>query len=145
MKRVASIALAALLIFTCCLGSAFAHADDGIMPLSSPTIMGQSASMKAGNQSGELRISYNINAVRYADEVGVLTIELYNSDGSYADTIYGTTDNGLVRTSSLKNMGTYSYTDAVSGQYYYAVVTLYATIGSVSDSVAVITATVKAP
>lgn len=143
MKRIVSIALVALLALTCCSGLAFA--EDGIMPLSSPTIMGQSASMKSGNKSGELRISYNINANSSADEVGVLTIELYNSDGSYADTIYGSTDNGLVRTNSVKNAGTYSYTDAVSGQYYYAVVTLYATIGSATDSVKVTTATVKAP
>lgn len=143
MKRIASIALVALLALTCCSGLAFA--EDGIMPLSSPTIMGQSASMKSGNETGELRISYNINAKSSADEVGVLTIELYNSDGSYADTIYGSTDNGLVRTSAIKNMGTYSYTDAVSGQYYYAVVTLYATIDGVSDDVAITTATVKAP
>lgn len=144
MKRVVSMALAAVLALTCCFGSALAN-DDGIMPLSSPTIMGQSASMKAGNFSGELRINYNINAVKSADEVGVLTIELYNSDGSYADTVYGSTSNGLVRTSAIKNMGTYSYTGAESGKYYYAVVTLYATIGSVSDSVEVTTATVKAP
>lgn len=143
MKRIVSIALATFLALTCCSGLAFA--EDGIMPLSSPTIMGQSASMKSGNKSGELRISYNINANSSADEVGVLTIELYNSDGSYADTIYGSTDNGLVRTNSVKNAGTYSYTDAVSGQYYYAVVTLYATIGSATDSVKVTTATVKAP
>lgn len=143
MKRIVSIALATLLALTCCSGLAFA--EDGIMPLSSPTIMGQSASMKSGNKSGELRISYNINANSSADEVGVLTIELYNSDGSYADTIYGSTDNGMVRTNSVKNAGTYSYTDAVSGQYYYAVVTLYATIGSATDSVQVTTATVKAP
>lgn len=143
MKRVISMALSAFFAFTCCVGSAFA--DGGIMPLSSPTIMGQGASMKAGNFPGELRISYNINAKRSADEVGVLTIELYNSDGSYADTIYGSTDNGLIRTSSIKNMGTYSYSDAVSGQYYYAVVTLYATIGDLSDSETITTATVKAP
>lgn len=143
MKRTASFILAFLFALTCCFGSAFA--EDGIMPLSSPTIMGQSATMAAGNQSGELRISYNINAVRSADEVGVETIVLYRSNGSYVDTIYGTTDNDLVRTSSIKNAGTYSYTDAVSGQYYYAVVTLYATIGDVSDSVEITTATVKAP
>lgn len=143
MKRVVSIALAALFALTCCFGSALANG--GIMPMSSPTIMGQSASMKSGYQSGELRISYNINAVKSADEVGVSSIELYKSDGSYVDTIYGSTDNGLVRTSAIKNVGTYSYTDAESGKYYYAVVTLYATIGDLSDSVEITTATVKAP
>lgn len=144
MKRVVSIALATMLTLACCFSSAFA-ANDGIMPLSSPTIMGQGASMKAGNKPGELRISYNINAVKSADEVGVLTIELYRSNGSYVDTIYGSTDNGLVRTSSIKNAGTYSYTGAESGKYYFAIVTLYATIGDLSDSETITTATVKAP
>lgn len=144
MKRITSIALAVLLALTCCFGSALAN-DSGIMPLSSPTISNQNASMKAGSEAGELKISYNVSAVNSANEVGVLTIELYRSNGTYVDTIYGSTGNGLVRTSAYKHGGTYSYTGAESGKYYYAVVTLYATIGSVSDSVSVTTATVKAP
>lgn len=143
MKRIISIALAAVLALTCCFGSAFAN--DGIMPLSSPTIMGQGASMKGGNVPGELRISYDINAVSSADEVGVLSIAIYRSTGAYVETIYGTTDNGLVRTFAIKNMGTYSYTNAESGKFYYAEVTLYATIDGVTDSETITTATVKAP
>ena len=143
MKRIVSIALTAALALACCFGSAFAN--DEIMPLSSPTIMGQSASMKGGNVSGELRISFDINAKRSADEVGVLSIEIYRSTGAYVETIYGTVDNGLVLTSSIKHAGTYSYTNAESGKFYYAVVTLYATIGSLTDSETITTATVKAP
>lgn len=144
MKRIISIALAAVLALTCCFGSAFAN-DDGVMPLSSPTIMGQSASMRSGNETGELRINYDINAKRSADEVGVLSIAIYRSTGAYVETIYGTTDNGLVLTSSIKHMGTYSYTNAESGKYYYAEVTVYATIDGVTDSETITTATVKAP
>lgn len=143
MKRIVSIALAAILALTCCFGPAYAN--DGIMPLSSPTIMGQSASMKGGNVPGELRISFDINAKRSADEVGVLSIVIYRSTGAYVETIYGTTDNGLVRTSAIKNAGTYSYTDAESGKYYYADVTVYATIDGVTDTETITTATVKAP
>lgn len=143
MKRIVSIALAAALALTCCFGSAFAN--DDIMPLSSPTIMGQSANMKSGKVSGELRITFDINAVKSADEVGVLSIEIYRSTGAYVETIYGTTGNGLVRTSALTHSGTYSYTNAESGKFYYAVVTLYATIGSLTDSETIVTATVKAP
>lgn len=142
MKRIVSIAFAAALALTCCFGSALAN--DGIMPLSSPTIMGQSACMDSGKVSGELRISYEINAKRSADEVGVLSIEIYRSTGAYVETIYGTTANGLVRTSALTHMGTYSYTNAESGKFYYAVVTLYATIGSLTDTETITTATVEA-
>lgn len=143
MKRILSIALAAALALTCCFGSAFAN--DEIMPLSSPTIMGQSACMDGGKVPGELRISYDINSKRSADELGVLSIEIYRSTGVYVETIYGTTANGLVRTSAIEHAGTYSYTNAESGKFYYAVVTLYATIGSLTDSETITTATVKAP
>lgn len=143
MKRLVSATLAILFALSCCFGAV--SAEGGIMPLASPTIMGQGANMRPGKVSGELRISYNINATSAADEVGVSMIELYKSDGSYVDTIYGTTSNGLVRTSAWKNMGTYSYTNAESGEFYFAIVTLYATIGSLSDSETVTTATVKAP
>lgn len=144
MKRVISIFLAALFVFGCCFNFVLA-ADGGITPLASPTIMGQGAVMKAGTKSGELRISYDINAIDIADEVGVSSIKLYKSDGSYVTTITGSKSNGLIRYDALKHMGTYSYTGATSGQYYYAIVTLYATIGNVSDSEEVTTATVKAP
>lgn len=142
MKRIMSIVLAAALTLTCCFGSAFAN--DDIMPLSSPTIMGQEVTMKSGNVSGELRISYDICAVSRADELGVLSIEIYRSTGAYVETIYGTTANGLVRTSAVEHVGTYSYTNAESGKFYYAVVTLYATIGSLTDSETITTATVEA-
>ena len=143
MKRIMSLALAAALALTCCFGSAFANED--IIPLSSPTIMGQGVTMLPGNEPGELRITYDINAKRSADEVGVLSIEIYRSTGAYVETIYGTTANGLIRTSALLHSGTYSYKNAESGEFYYAVVTLYATIGSLTDSETITTATVEAP
>lgn len=143
MKRILSIALAAALALTCCFGSAFAN--DEIMPMSSPTLMGHAVAMDAGNIPGELRISYTVNAVSRADEVGISSIEIYRSTGAYVETIYGTTDNGLVRTSAVTNMATYSYTGAESGKFYYAKVTVYATIKGVTDSETVVTATVKAP
>lgn len=142
MKRIVSIALAAALALTCCFGAAFAN--DGIMPLSSPTLMGHQVTMLPGNISGELRISYTVNAVSRADEVGILSIDLYRSTGAYVETIYGTTANGLVRTDAVTNMATYSYTGLESGKYYYADVTVYATIDGVTDSEVITTATVKA-
>lgn len=142
MKRIMSIVLTAALALACCFGSAFAN--DEIMPLSSPTLMGHEVTMLPGKVSGELRISYDVAAKRSADEVGVLSIEIYRSTGAYVETIYGTTANGLVRTSAVEHVGTYSYTNAESGKFYYAKVTVYATIDGVTDSETITTATVEA-
>lgn len=143
MKRMTSVILALALVLGCCVGSA--AAESGISPRASETINSYSASMKSGFQTGELRISYNITATNIATQIGVESIVFYNSDGSYYDTVTGSEDNGLLLGPSITNMDTYSYTDAVSGHYYYAIVTLISTIGSKSDTRQVTTATVKAP
>lgn len=143
MKRIISLTLTLALALGCCVGSA--AAESGISPRASETINSYSASMKAGSKTGELRVSYNITATNTATKIGVESIVFYNSDGSYYDTVTGTEDNGLIRSPSIKNMDTYSYTDAVSGHYYYAIVTLISTIGDKSDTRQVTTATVKAP
>lgn len=146
MKRAISIMLIFSLALGCCLTNAFA--DEGIMPMASPTIMSQYAIMdpgtKTGINTGSLEISYDITAKSSATELGVSSIKLYRSDGTYITTIIGTTENGLIG-SGLEHMDTYSYVGGVSGRYYYAEVTLFATIGDISDSVTITTATVKAP
>lgn len=143
MKRILSVTLVLALMLGCCVGAA--SAESGISPRASETITSYSASMKSGFQTGELRISFNITATNMATQIGVESIVFYNSDGSYYDTVTGTEENGLILPSSIANMDTYSYTDAVSGHYYYAIVTLISTIGSKSDTRQVTTATVKAP
>lgn len=146
MKRVISVTTALLLFLNCCFGVAFA--DNGILPMASLTIKSYSASMmsgeKTGINTGELRISYSISATDSADELGVSSIKLYRSDGTYITTIVGRTENGLIG-SGIVHMDTYSYVGGISGQYYYAEVTLFATIGSETDSRTVTTGTVKAP
>lgn len=146
MKRIISVILTLTLALSCCLSTAFAAED--IMPMASLTIVSQAANMAAGSKTGintgELRISYDITAKRPATELGVSSIKLYRSDGTYITTITGTTENGLIG-SGVKHMDTYSYVGGVSGRYYYAEVTLFATIGDISDSVTITTATVKAP
>lgn len=142
MKRLISSLLAVLIVWNCC--TVTASASHEIMPMASTTIVLYAASMTAGAKSGQLYINYNITAKRSASAVGASSIEIYKSDGTLLKTISGSTSNGLV-SSGIKKMGTYCFDDAVSGQYYYAVVTLLATIGSDSDSETVTTATVKAP
>lgn len=143
MKRIVSFVLAFFLSLGSCLCTSFAV--EGTAMRASPTIVRQGAGMDPGQEAKELRITSEITATRPVTQMGVSSIVLYKSDGTYVTTITGTTDNGLVKTSGIKYAGTYSYKNAVSGQYYYAEVTLFATIGSVSDSVTITTDTVKAP
>lgn len=102
------------------------------------------ASTSKGSNSGEVKINYDVYASQKADEVGISSIVIYKSDGSYVTTITGTTGNGLIRTGVIRHKSTYVYT-GTSGTSYYAVVTGFATIGSDSDSRTVTTSTIKAP
>lgn len=139
MKRTIALTLTMVMALIFCLGAfTTASAADS---RASVTISSYSASMKAGASKGELRISYNITANAFASELGVSSIDIYKSNGTYVTTITGTTRNGLV-TSSNTHIGTYSY-KAVSGTSYYAEVTFFATIGSNTDSKTVTTGTVK--
>lgn len=142
MKRVISAILAFFLMWS--LSPEAARAEDGIVPMASTTIVMRSASMDPGAKPGQLYINDDITAKNIASAVGVSSIVIYKSDGTYVTTIVGSEYNGLI-SSGIKHMGTYTYSSAISGQYYYAVVTVFATIGDVTDSIAITTATVKAP
>ncbi len=138
LKRLFTFLLSIVLVSTLC-GVSFAVEDRA-----STTLNAYSVSMKAGNKPGELRISYDIQAKRTADSVGVYSIALYNSGGVYMTTVLGSTKNGLIETDDLTCMGTYSHT-AVPGNTYYAIVTVFAEIGDDYDSRKVSTGFVTAP
>ena len=87
---------------------------------------------------------HDVMASGKADEVGVSSIKIYKSNGSYVTTITGTTNNGLLDTNVGTHRSTYTY-EGTSGVSYYAEVTVYAKIGSDSDSRTVKTGTAKAP
>lgn len=144
MKRIFALALGMVMTISCILGTAAtaSAADAGVM--ASFTLSDYSAVLKAGTKSGEVRISYDVTSSKPADSVGVSSIVIYRSGGSRVATITGTTANNLVCAPGSSNMGTYSYI-GISGTSYYAEVTVFATIGSVTDSRTVTTATVKAP
>lgn len=59
-------------------------------------------------------------------------------------TVLGSTKNGLIESNSVSCSGTYSHT-AVSGNSYYAVVTVFAEIGDKYDSRIITTEIVTAP
>lgn len=139
MKRFLAMPLAFLIAISCFLTMASAAETRA-----SVTLAGYSATMRAGATSGELRISYDVTATTLATEIGVSKIKIYKANGTYVNTIYGSTSNGLILTSSSLHMGTYSY-HATPGVSYYAVVTVFASTATATDSRAITTGIVKAP
>ena len=138
-KRILSLGLIMIMALTFCGGMALAAA-----PRASLTLSAYTAGVSKGDNKGEVDIGYDVMASGKADEVGVSSIKIYKSDGTYVTTITGTTGNGLIRTNAATHMSTYTY-EGTSGVTYYAEVTVYAKIGSNSDSRTVTTPTVKAP
>ena len=137
-KRVFPFILVIVCLFSVC-GSALA-----LEIRASSTLMSYPVSASRGSSSGEIKISYDIQANNFADSLGISSIEIYKSDGTYVTTITGSTSNGLVRSNASRHRSTYTYT-GTSGTSYYAEVTVVAKIGSDYDSRTVTTATVKAP
>lgn len=138
-KRFLSLGLILTLMLTLCGGMALAAE-----PRASSTLTYYPVGVSKGEDEGEVDISYDVMANKTADEVGVSRIKIYKSDGTYVTTITGTTGNGLIRTNSARHISTYTY-EGISGVTYYAEVTVYAKIGSDSDSRTVTTPTVTAP
>lgn len=138
-KRILSFGIVVALALSLCGGAAFAVEDRA-----STTITMYTASAYKGDNSGELKIYYDVQAKNKASEIGISVIEIYESDGSYVTTITGTTGNGLIRTGTTRHRSTYIY-EGESGASYYAIVTGFATIGSDSDSKTVTTTTVTVP
>lgn len=142
MKRIISSILALIMMFALSCGAT--AVSDRPTPMASPTLAEYNVALKAGTSSGELKVVYDVTASKLADLVGVSSIVIYKSDGSYVTTITGTTGNGLIVSSNFGHAGSYAYL-GTSGTNYYAKVTVFATIGSVSDSRTITTSTVKAP
>lgn len=138
-KRLLSLLLSISTVFSLCSGVTYAAEDRA-----SKTLSNYLVSMAAGNRSGELRISYDVRANTTADSVGVSSIVLYNSAGVYMTTVLGSTSNGLIDSNCVTCKDTYSHT-AVSGNSYYAAVTIFAQIGDEYDSRKIITDVVTAP
>lgn len=138
-KRFLSFVLAVICMSSFCVGAAFATESRA-----STTLTNFPVSLVKGDKTGEIKIFYDVQAKQIADSVGVSSIEIYKSDGTYVTTITGSTSNGLVRNSVSRHRSTYTYT-GTSGTSYYAEVTVFAKIGSDYDSRTVTTAAVKAP
>lgn len=138
-KRIISLGLVVVFVFAMCCESAWAAETRA-----STTLGLFTASTSKGDNTGEVKINYDVRASKMVDEVGISSIEIYESDGSYVTTITGTTGNGLIRTDTTRHKSTYIY-KGTSGVSYYAVVTGFATVGSDFDDRTVTTGSTKAP
>lgn len=108
-------------------------------------IRGYSVYAHPGENRGQVDIECAIRGNSAVSKIGVLKIEIYQSDGTHITTIQGTTFNGLLASKSSFTHGlTYTY-KGVPGMSYYAKVTLCAGSASNYDTRLVRTQTVKAP
>lgn len=142
MKRIFSVILMLCMLSTFC-GSALAT-DAGFF--ASPTLSRYTAQLSKGTSKGKITVSYRVvaSAPSRVTSIGVSSIKIYKSDGTYVTTISGTTSNGLVLKNTSTHTGTYTYS-GVSGTSYYAHVTVFATAGGITSSGTVKTNTVTAP
>lgn len=145
LKRMIAF-IAVLAMSVACVGPVYA-ANGSNEPQSSPTLSMYGVWLKPGTKSGELRISFDVTAAGWADSLGVAYFKIYEaSNDGLIDTVYGTTDNKL-QSEGFSYAYTYSYTSPriISGVYYYAVVAVYAQIGTTFDSRTLRTSAVEAP
>ncbi len=140
MKRVLAPFLLICLLFTCC--SSVLAADIDVQ--SNPTLSLYDAKLAKGSSAGKIVIRYQLTASKMASSIGVSSIKIYKSDGTYITTITGTTANKLIANNKTTYSNTYTYS-GVSGTSYYAKVTMFATAGGVTSSGTVKTNTVTAP
>lgn len=142
MKKRSIISLAIVLaIIITTFGSVTASAST---LRSSPTLSSYGAIITKGASTGKIVITYDVLANSIADSVGVSSMKIYKSDGSYVTTINATILNGFTTSGHMSHRNSYTYT-GTSGTSYYAEVTVFATIDGVTDSRTVTTNTVKAP
>ncbi len=142
MKRIFSVILAVMLFTTCCGNTALAAQE--IEPHASLTLSYYHVNLTAGDSKGMLSIGFNVTSNKLADSIGVEEIKVYKSNGSLVSTITGTTSNGLIRNDYNVHSDTYEY-KGTSGTSYYAEVTVFATVGSITDSRTITTSTEEAP
>ncbi len=142
MKRLLSAALCVVFILACCVPLASAATGGGVSPMASPTISSTMVYAYPGDNPGEFCVDFRVMAVDTASSLGASSIVIHKPDGS-TYTVLGSVGNHFI-SSGGGYAGTYVY-KGESGKSYYAEVTLFATIGSKSDSRTRLTKSVTAP
>lgn len=141
-RRVLSVILTLAVSISLCIS--FSFATENSILRGSPTLSEYNAKVSKGYSSGDIIISYDVEANIEGESVGVSSIKIYRSNRSYVTTIKPAEDNDLVGTNTDCHNSSYTY-HGVSGTYYYAVLTVFATINGVTDSRTITTKTVQAP
>ena len=81
---------------------------------------------KAGDERGEIDFTFLVWTEQVVPKFGILKLKIYESDGEYVTTIWGTTSNGLLSPKSGRSYAaTYPY-KGTPGVSYYAEVTFCA-------------------
>lgn len=102
-------------------------------------------SLAKGLGSGQLDVVYQVKSVKLnLTGIGVSKIQIYTSSGTLYRTIYGTTINGLMKSSGTSHSGVYTIT-CTPDTSYYCVVTVIAKDSNGSDTRQITTSTVKTP
>lgn len=137
-KQIISILLVILIVLLMTLGIA------GASTQASDYLTQYTATLVPGDTTGRYYIYFDVLATKTSDSLGVSEIVIYRSDGTYITTISGSTNNGLICEKDFTHAGTYTHY-GVSGNYYYAVVTIFAERDGGSDSREVTTNTIQVP
>ncbi len=96
-------------------------------------------------QTGTLEITITVAPAGYMTSLGATSIKIYTADGGFVKSVTGTSSNGLLELhTDLTFVNTYVFDEAVSGESYYAEVTVYAGNSTGSDSRTVTTRVVEA-
>ena len=138
MKRIIASFFLVGMFFSC---SSASFAVDMQPFRASPTLSRYSAMAFAGDNSGEIIISFDVLASKPATALGVESIEFYTKSGDHVASVTGTTSNGLITNKGSIHGGDFVY-DLPSGKSYYAEVTIFARAGSEYDSRTVTTSAV---
>ena len=138
MKRIFSVFVTMFLFFTCCIGTSLASSE--LEPYASLTLSSYSAEM-ISTGTGTADVDFSVNSSRVADKIGADVIRIYKLNGECVKTVYGSVKNGLVyENDTFHNT---SYDVSLSSGSYYAKVTVFATLGSITDSKTITTSTVR--
>ena len=140
MKRLFTVLLICAMSMSCCAG-AFAGSEDEARIIN--ILKGYSAGMTTVINSGEIKIQYGASTYETASVIGVSSIEIHKSDGSYVTTIYGNPNNSLMARNTKSKGGTYTYR-GTSGVSYYADVRISATVNGQTEVKLVTTNTARA-
>lgn len=133
MKKKYSISIAIVLAFMLSLSFC---ASAAFFPIENPYITSKSGYIEpTGN--GNIRIHFSVSANNTMSTLGASSIALYKSNGEYVTTFSSNNYSNMLTSDTYTYSSSISY-KAVSGQTYYAVITLYADNGA-SNSTAIFT------